>query len=143
MLGAAGHEADDLVQEALLIACDKGRLDDSDADARAFLRGIAKNLWLRTRRWWQRRREREIAIAVDELWLETADADDGEALIAHLHECMTGLQPRTRRALQLHYHDGITWPEVARAIGLTPNGTKTLVQRARAALRTCIERSTP
>lgn len=142
MLGASADEADDLVQEVLLVAC-RTQLPDDDGAAKAFLRGVAKNQWLRTRRWWHRRREREVAAAVDELWLASADRDDGEALVDRLRHCLGGLQPRARTALELHYRDGLGWRDVAARIDLKPNGTKTLVQRARAALRLCLERSEP
>lgn len=138
-LGAAPGDADDLVQDALLVGCRTGLVPDA-AQARAFLRGVARNLWLQSRRWWHRRREREVAQAVDELWLATADGDAGEELIARLRECLAGLQPRARQALELHYRDGLSWPLVAPRVGLKVNGTKTLVQRARQALRVCIER---
>jgi RNA polymerase sigma-70 factor (ECF subfamily) len=138
-LGAGIEEAEELTQEVLVVGC-SAVLPACDAAARAFLRGVARNHWLRTKRWWRRRREREVAVAVDELWQATAAEDDGEALLLHLRECFALLQARTRRALELHYHDGLDWQQVSAQIGLRPNGTKTLVQRARQALRTCIER---
>lgn len=36
---------------------------------------------------------------------------------------------------------GLPWQDVAAQLGMKPNGTKPLVQRAREALRHCIERS--
>ncbi|MFY9346058.1 MAG: RNA polymerase sigma factor [Planctomycetota bacterium] len=139
VLGATTDEADDLAQEAMLVACAAPLPADPDR-ARAFLRGVARNLWLRTRRFWHRRREREIAAAVEELWLATAADDDGEELLAALRTCLGELAPRTRGALELHYRDGLGWQRVAQQLGLKTNGTKTLVQRARALLRHCIER---
>lgn len=140
MLGAGAEEADDLTQETMLVGCTGAPAAEL---TRPFLRGVAKNLWLRSRRWWQRRRERENAVAVDELWLATVDADDGEELLERLRHCLQELQPRARQALDLHYRNGLGWRAVSAQIGLQPNGTKTLVQRARQALRTCIERRTP
>ncbi len=137
-LGASTDEADDLCQEAFAVALATGRRPDNDAGP--FLRGVARNLWLRSRRWWRRRREREIAAAVDELWLATAEHDGGDELVAALRGCLDALQSKTRHALELHYHDGVAWPEVGVRLGLAPNGVKTLAQRARAALRTCLER---
>ena len=139
MLGASASEADDLCQETMLVGCTHAAANDP-ATGRAFLRGTAKNLWLRSRRWWQRRREREVAVAVDELWLDTAEHDGGDELVERLRACLEQLQPRVRHALDLHYRCGLDWRLVAAQIGLLPNGTKTLVQRARQALRTCIER---
>lgn len=139
MLGASADEADDLTQETMLVGC-SSNVPAEPGLLRAFLRGVAKNQWLRSRRWWQRRREREIAAAVDELWLATAECDEGEELLDRLRQCLQRLQPRAQRALELHYRDGLGWSEVAAQIQLKPNGTKTLVQRARQALRDCIER---
>ena len=139
-LGASAEEADDLTQETMLVGCSAATPAEP---AGPFLRGVAKNLWLRSRRWWQRRREREIATAVDELWLATAEPDSGAELLEQLRHCLQGLQPRARQALDLHYRDGLGWHDVAVQIGLKPNGTKTLVQRARQTLRECIERRQP
>lgn len=138
-LGAGADEADELVQEVLLVGC-RTPLPDDERAAAAFLRGVARNHWLRTRRWWRRRREREVALAVEQLWVATAADDDGDRLLANLRECLDTLQPRARQALDLHYRDGLDWNQVAARIGLRPNGTKTLAQRSREALRTCIER---
>lgn len=138
-LGAGPGEADDLAQETMLVAC-RGGVPADPALARAFLRGVARNLWLRSRRWWLRRREREVAAAVEELWVATAGADGGDGLVEALRECLAVLQPRARQALELHYHDGLGWRDVAARLGMKPNGTKTLVQRARQSLRACIDR---
>ena len=142
MLGASADEADELCQETMLVAL-RGDLPTEPAVARAFLRGVAKNQWLRTRRWWHRRREREVAAAVDELWLTTAEADNGDGLVLQLRHCLETLAPRARQALDLHYRDGLPWQGVAAQLGMKPNGTKTLVQRARQVLRDCLERSKP
>lgn len=137
-LGASAHEADDLAQETMLAAHHDAQRDV--ADVRAFALGIARNQWLRSRRWWRRRREREVAAAVDQLWAETADRDGGDELVDRLRGCLEQLQPRSRQALDLHYRDGLDWHAVAGRVGLKPNGVKTLAQRARRALRDCIER---
>lgn len=138
VLGASPNEADDLCQETLLVGCGAD-LPAEAARARAFLRGVARNHWLRSRRWWQRRREREIALAVDELWQANAEPDGGDELVARLRACLERLQPRARRALDLHYRDGLDWRLVAAQVGMQPNGIKTLAQRARQALRVCLE----
>lgn len=141
-LGASPHEADDLCQEAFAVALAAGRPAD-DGAVGPFLRGVARKLWLRTRRWWHRRREREVAAAVEELWLATAARDGGDGLLAALRSCLELLQPRARNALDLHYRDGMSWPVIGARLGLSPNGIKTLAQRTRAALRHCLERRNP
>lgn len=140
MLGASADEADDLCQETMLIGC--ATANPGAESAGPFLRGVARHQWLRTRRWWQRRREREVALAVDELWIATMDADGGEDLLDQLRHCVQSLQPRARQALELHYRDGLAWHDIAAQLGQKLNGTKTLAQRARKSLRECIERRT-
>jgi len=139
-LGARPDEADDLCHDALLAAVSLSLPDTAEARD-ACLRGVARNHWLRSRRWWQRRREREIATAVEELWVESAADDDGEGLLRQLAHCLERLERRSRTALERHYHDGLDWHEVGRELGLRPNGIKTLAQRARRVLRNCLERS--
>lgn len=139
MLGASADDADELSQETLLVALRPG-LPDEPTRARAFLRGVAKNQWLRTRRFWQRRREREIAAAVDELWLATAEPDDGSDLLQRLQHCLGTLTPRAQQALDLHYRDRLPWQRVAQQLGMKQNGAKTLAQRARQTLRECLDR---
>lgn len=139
-LGARPDEADDLCHDALLAAVSLSQPDTAEARD-AFLRGVARNHWLRSRRWWQRRREREIATAVEEMWVKSAAADDGEGLLQQLAHCLEQLERRSRTALERHYHDGLDWDEVGRELGLRPNGIKTLAQRARRVLRDCLARS--
>lgn len=139
-LGARPDEADDLCQDVLLAACSLP-VPAADAARGAFLRGVARNHWLRSRRWWQRRREREVAAAVEELWLDTAAKDDGAGLLAQLGTCLERLEARSRAALERHYRDGLDWDAVGDELGLRPNGIKTLAQRARRVLRECLERS--
>lgn len=138
MLGAGAAEADDLLQETLLAGC--AAPPPAPGLEGPFLRGVARNQWLRTRRFWHRRREREVAAVVDDLWAETAEHDGGEELLDRLRDCLQALQPRARQALDLHYAEGLGWSDVAAHLGMKPNGTKTLAQRARQALRLCIER---
>lgn len=140
LLGASADEADDLSQETLLAGCVAERPPGERAGP--FLRGIARNHWLRTRRWWRRRREREVALAVDELWSTTMEPNAGEDLLDQLRHCVQLLQPRARQALEMHYRDGLGWHDIAAQLGQKLNGTKTLAQRARQALRACIERRT-
>ena len=137
VLGARADVADDLLQEALLVAFEKGV--PQDADAGAFLRGVARNLWLRSRQRWARRRETALADEVDALWVRVGERDDGDAAVDAMTACLQRLEARSRKALELLYRDQTPRAAVAAAVGLRPNGLKMLLQRARQALRTCME----
>jgi DNA-directed RNA polymerase specialized sigma24 family protein len=76
-LGAAPVLADDLLQETFVAAWRRGLRDARDTAA--LLRGIARHLWLRSRRALQRRRETAIADAASALWAARAQQDGGDA----------------------------------------------------------------
>jgi len=139
LLGARGNEVDELLQDTFVVAWQQGV--PAGAAAGAFLRGIARNLWLRSRRAWARRREAAVASAVEALWVATVRGDDdGGDTVEALRACMAQLAERPRRALERLYGDGMPRRDVARELGMKDNGVKMLLQRTRQALRECIER---
>jgi DNA-directed RNA polymerase specialized sigma24 family protein len=107
-----------------------------------FLRRTARFLFLRHQR--DARSAIDLADVVDELWQHDCTDDAGDALLAALRRCLGELQGRARQAIERCY--GLAAgadPDrlaAARELGLAPDGLKTLLQRTRALLRTCIER---
>lgn len=138
MLGATPDEADDLLQEAFLVLWRRGRFEDRGSEAAAaFVRQTGKNLLLRRRRD-RGRHEALIVELAERRWRRDRGRDDGESWLTALRGCLAALQPRAREAVLRSYRgdrDG-----AAAALGLSPNGLKTLLQRARQALRSCVER---
>lgn len=145
MHGATAHEADDLVQEAFVVALQKGALALDSGAAFTFLRRTARFLFLRRR---QGGLDASLlADAVDELWQRDCGDDAGDGMLAALRGCLGRLTSRARRAIELSYGLGERDPasrgDVAAELGLQPNGVKTLMQRARQQLRACIEGRRP
>ncbi len=142
MQGASPHEADDLAQEAFVLALQKGAATLDPAATTMFLRRTARFLFLHLRR--DHRAAVELADAVDGLWDRDCDADAGDDLLDTLRHCVGQLQERARRAVELSYglgaFDAKHRVDVATELGLQPNGVKTLMQRVRQQLRECIER---
>ncbi|MBM4061237.1 MAG: RNA polymerase sigma factor [Planctomycetes bacterium] len=142
--GASPHEADDLTQEAFVVALQKGAADLEPAATAAFLRRTARFLFLRHRRG---RDAEQLADAVDELWQRHAAHDGGEGLLDALRECLGELTDRARRAVELGYglgaNDRLGRVDLGKELGLAPDGVKTLMQRVRQQLRACIERRYP
>lgn len=143
--GAPPELADDLAQEAFVLAWQKGAARFEPAAANAFLRRSARFLYLRHRR--DDRSAVALADAVDALWQRDAGSDDGDALLAALRACVARLEGRARRAVDLCYGTAALDPrrhaDAAAELGLRPNGLKTLLQRVRQQLRACIERRQP
>lgn len=137
-LGAAPDVAEDLAQEAFVVAWRRGVGDRGAAATATFLRTTARQLWLRRRRDEGRREELLVELA-DRLWQRDCQSDDGEAWLRALAECTQALDGRARTAVHLCYGPAGDRSAAARALGLQPNGLKTLLQRARAQLRACLE----
>ncbi|MGB3965461.1 MAG: sigma-70 family RNA polymerase sigma factor [Planctomycetota bacterium] len=144
MLGAPAELADDLAQEAFVVALQRDVLDLDPPALATFLRRAARFLFLRHLR--DRDEPDELADAVDELWARDCAADDGDGLLAALRGCVDGLQGRAREAVARSYGFGAGEPQrrdqIARELGMQPNGVKTLLQRVRQQLRACLERRT-
>lgn len=145
MHGASPHEADDLAQEAFVVALQKGAAHLDPAATATFLRRTARFLFLRLRGG-----ERDAALladAVDAQWERDCRLDGGDSRLAALRRCLDELTDRARRAVQLSYGlealDPASRRDVGAELGLEPNGVKTLMQRVRQQLRTCIERRNP
>jgi RNA polymerase sigma-70 factor (ECF subfamily) len=137
-LGADAAAADDLAQDVFVLAWEKRVLLADEHAMAAWLVRTARHLWLREVRFARRRAARE-SIAIERLWLDRCVGDGGDRFLRALGACRRQLTPQVATALGLVYEQGLSRDEAAAAIGLLPNGLKTLLQRARAALRRCIE----
>lgn len=136
-LGCDEARADDLTQETFLAVWKKPFELRSAAATRAYLRTVARNLFLMAVR---RRRARPAMLdldAADAVWSDH-DADDGEEYRAALAVCLESLSERARHALELFYGEGAGRSVLAQALAMTVDGVKTLLRRTREALRTCI-----
>ena len=133
--------AEELAQEALVIALRRGLTDREPHTAAAFLRSTARNLWMRLRHS-DHRRQQLLLDAAEVLWQNDAAEDDGNELLEALQRCVAALPARSRMALERSYRDGATRAELADELKLTEHGVRNLMQRIRKGLRDCIERRT-
>jgi RNA polymerase sigma-70 factor (ECF subfamily) len=145
-LGADNAAAEDLVQETFLAAF-RSPNPPGSGDCRcaaAWLRGIARNLFLR-----HCRRLRTSPVPADAEFLEQAEATwtgeflrDGEGFdyVEALRRCLETLSAEQRRALDLRYTERTPRAEMARLLEVTENGVKTLLRRIRARLADCIRK---
>ena len=137
VLGCPAAEADDLTQETFLAVLTKPFQDYNRQATAAYLRQVARNLFISSRR------RAVSAVELDEAeaaWLRWAVKDDGAELIAALRSCLESLTERVRQALELRFARGQSRAEIAAALGLSEAGAKNLLQRAKQHLRECVER---
>ncbi|OYV85145.1 MAG: hypothetical protein B7Z73_14165 [Planctomycetia bacterium 21-64-5] len=138
VLGCPAAEADDLTQETFLAVLTKPFHDYNRQATAAYLRQVARNLFLSGRR-------RAVATAeLDEAeaaWLRWAVKDDGQELMDALRACLQKLTDRARQALDLRFGRQASRADIAAALELSEDGAKNLLQRAKQQLRECIEKT--
>lgn len=142
------HAAEDLYQEALLVAWN--RLEDYDRERPfgAWLRGIARNLVMAYCRKHERGRlvafndEIMVGVAAKYEELEAALPGDWDVKLEALRDCMASLGSRDREVVSRHYRDEMDCGSIAEQTGLGVEVVKKRLQRARAALAECILRRT-
>lgn len=131
--------ADDFVQEALMAALHKGIVGEPDSAAAAWLRGAIDNLWRMHLRTEGRLLRRTAALAASRA--PAFGGDDGsEAWMEALHACLSRLDGRSRRLLDLHYASGASRAAIADEFGMRENGVKAFLRRVRDGLRGCVLR---
>ena len=152
VLGCHPAEAEDLTQETFMAVLQKPFQDYNRSATAAYLRQVARNLLVDSRRRAARAvPATDISTAdLDELeatWVRWADKysgrdnDDGAELLQALQRCLQTLAERARQALDLRFRDRLPRVEIAARLGMSEDGAKNLMQRAKQQLRTCIERS--
>ena len=138
VLGADGATADDLAQEAMLVALRRATFSwDEPGRPFAFLRRTARHLWLKDARRRQSRREVEQA---DEVWLEECGDAEHDEYLGVLRSCVEDLPPRSRELLRWTYERAAGRAATGRALGLSEDGVKSALRRVRQALFECITR---
>ena len=149
-LGAQAELAEDLLQETFLVWLDS---KDTDEDVksmtpgrlRAWLRGVARNLYLKGLRKARRLPVLDIEspagqAAVEQVWLRGAGEDGGEIYLSALEHCLQKLDERERQALHARYGESASREHIGASLGLGDSGVKSLLRRARARLRYCIQK---
>lgn len=107
----SASDAEDLVQDALLVAAKEGRTDVEDPATRRWLKGVIRNLALETARKEGRRRRRERAV---ELPVPAPVSADGVPI-----EAVLGRLSRGARSVALLVVHGLGPAEIAQALDLS------------------------
>ena len=139
VIGCDAALAEDLTQETFLAVLQRPFQELSPAATAAYLRKTAHNLYVS----YQRRAGRVLATdeieSLDRTWARWAGEDNGEELLVALRDCFRNLGERARRALELRFRDQCSRAEIAASLELTEDGAKNLMQRAKHALKDCID----
>ena len=144
VLGCEPALADDLTQETFVEVFLKPFDDYHPAATGAYLRKVAKHLFLMQVRKAAARPAVDNLDGVDPEWAAWAkdrksEDDGGQRRLRALEQCLEELDERPRRAVELRYREHASREDMARELGMAETGVKTLLQRAREGLRHCIE----
>ncbi len=139
-VGCSPSRVDDLVQDTFLsLLCarfeDRGR-----AATAAYLRKVARNLFLKSLR---KERRRPVIVDLDgaeSAWTDFEADDQGESYMGALRQCLTKVDERGREVLGLRYSANLRRAAIAERLGLSESGVKSVLVRTRKRLRACIER---
>ncbi|MCE0486051.1 RNA polymerase sigma factor [Ornithinimicrobium sediminis] len=127
--------AEDVVADAFLVAWRRyAEVPADHGESRAWLFGIARGCLANARRGDQRREALRVRIADARPPGVTLDAED----VAHrvdLAAAWRRLRPVDQEALALTAWDGLTGPQAAAVLGVTPTAYRLRLSRARRALR--------
>lgn len=140
------HAAEDLFQDAMLVAWRRLPEYDQKRPFGAWLRGIGRVLVMEYIR---KAGNRRVALAdpeaLEALSSRFSDLEDGlpgewEIKVEALRKCMQGLAETDRRILNLHYHADQNCGEIGESLELGAEAVKKRLQRARASLAECVQR---
>lgn len=137
-LGCVAANIDDLVQETFLTLLGVPFVERSPEATFAFLRRIARNLFLKSLR--RGRREIPDLEAIEAAWAAFEGCDGGDHYLAALRQCLLGLNDKSRAALTMRYQDGLAAGEIAARLGLSLGGAKSILLRAKERLGACIRK---
>ncbi len=138
--------AADLVQDSFLTAWQQLERFDSNRDFGAWLRGIVRNKWREHLR--RHRREVDVDEATLAAWENRlARWDDDRkagkpALFDALEDCLQRLPDTLGEAVNHYYYQDQPGDSVATTLGIDAATLRKRLQRAREALRNCLDKKT-
>ena len=138
ILGDA-HQAEDVVQDACLVALEHGPDEPDDRGLRAWLGQVARNLARTYRRRDGRRELRERLAASKETTASVADSVERVAAQRALVEAVLALDESGRDVVVLRYFEGLPPRVIASRLGISGSAVRTRLSRALAKLRARLE----
>lgn len=139
-LGCPVHLLDDLIQDVFLSVLSSRFEHRADASTAVFLRKVAQHLFLKAM---HRERRQPMALepsVAEAAWVVFEGEDAGESYLAALEDCLRKLETRAAEVIRLRYKDGLRRNVIGETLGLSEAGVKSILVRARRALRECVER---
>jgi RNA polymerase sigma-70 factor, ECF subfamily len=145
-LGASESVAEDVLQDTFIVLMRNPTAHTMEPNVRlaAWLRGVARNKFLTHCRRQKRRKPLEDGTLMNKAELvwrrEFLRQSDGFDYMDALRRCVDALPEKQRLAIEMRYDRRESRSGMARLLGMTENGVKSLLRRVRAALGDCVRR---
>jgi RNA polymerase sigma-70 factor (ECF subfamily) len=140
-LGVPDSAVDDVVQEVFIVVHRQLSSFEGRSSMKTWLFGILRNLVLRQRRSWARRREEALEESLVAADAATADEHLAEREARRvLHALLAGLDDDKRAVFVLAELEQMSAPEIAEATGLKLNTVYSRLRLARAEMEKALER---
>ena len=140
-LGCEAALAEDLTQETFLKVLQSVFEHRDDRSTAAYLRTVARNLFISHQRRQGKVVEAEEVDLIDAAWQrwngDASGAKDG--LLERLRACFSRLTARAQLSLRLRFEDKASRQEIAEQLSISEHGAKNLMQRAKQQLRECMD----
>ena len=138
-LGCADVLAEDLAQEAFIVVLSRPPVLHDPGALPAYLRGIARNLFLKALQKSKGEPAWTDLAAAEEVWDPVADREGWDAYREAVRGCVEGLDGRDRVLLETYFGRERGRKEAAIASGLSEEGLKTLLRRIKDRLKACVK----
>ncbi len=137
-IGCEPALADDLTQETFLSVLRGGFRYEGPRETTAWLLRVAKNLFI------DHVRKRKAVLGIDlaqadARWQEFDDETPFDRRVQWLRDCLGELGERAREAVRQRYELNLAREDMAKRLGIAPDGVKTLLARIRQKLRECVQ----
>jgi RNA polymerase sigma-70 factor (ECF subfamily) len=133
--GITADEAEDVIQALYVRIWNLGPRFTPVGSIEAYLFTAARNATLNVLRN-AGINERYVRRYAEELEVDSSQSDsDREDAIASIRNALTFLTEHQRTAFELRYGQGMTIPEIAQVLGITPKGAEHLMTRVNKTLR--------
>ena len=140
-LGCERSLAEDLTQETFVKVLEKPFEVRGRAQTASYLRTVARNLFLGSKRKTSRVQCVEDIDSADRVWESwAADEDGGEERLSALKVCLDEVEGRGSEALARRYQSRESSAAIGAALGISEANVRVLLHRVRTALRKCIQR---
>ncbi len=138
-------QADDVVQEAMLVVTRKYDEFEEGTSMLAWCRSIVRIEVLRARQRQQRDQSlarRLLDDAVDaafEEFQQTQRSDDAETWREALERCLQRIPDRGRQVLDARFADGLGYQQIGERVGMSLEAVRKALFRLKKQVRTCVE----